>query len=102
MSQLAKTLDETVVISPLDNSSGSKQRSFRTRKEDFTYKEVFGDLSNAEFTTEEALSYMEITEEEFLKLLQSKGYCSTGKLDKDQTFPVKFIQSIDPEKWILD
>ena len=69
MTQLAKTLDETIVISPLDNSSGSKQGSFSARKEDFTYEEVFGDLTNAEFTTEEALSYMEITEEEFLKLL---------------------------------
>ena len=45
---------------------------------------------------------MDITETEFFELLMESGNCQSGKFDKRQKFSVKFIQSIDPEKWILD
>ena len=63
-------------------------------------KEVAVDEIENNYTHEQALEYMGITETEFLELLIETGNCPSGKLDKNRVYPKELIFEIDPEKWI--
>ena len=58
-----------------------------------------GEIEN-NYTHEQALEYMGITETEFLELLIETGNCPSGKLDKNRIYPKELIFEIDPEKWV--
>ena len=46
--------------------------------------DIFAGFPDEEFTTDEALEFMEITEPEFLELLKKCGNYPSGKLDKTE------------------
>ena len=68
----------------------------------FTHEEVFGDIAIGQFSLEDALDILEISESEFQELLDSRGFCLKEGFDRNGKFPVGWISALDTHKWILD
>ncbi len=60
---------------------------------------TFHKVADDEYTHDEALAFLHITETEFLELLVESGNCPSGKLDKNRLYPKELIFKIDPGKW---
>ena len=96
---LAKHADSSIDYQQFGTNKAKEDGSSLLRKGNFTLEEVFGGIPDEDFTLEEALEFMDVTESEFLELLIKSGNCSSGKLEKDQTYSTELIFAIDPGKW---
>ena len=97
---LAKRADSSIGYQQFGTTKTKEEVPLtRLREGNFTLEEVFGGIPDEDFTLEEALEFMDVTESEFLELLIASGNCSSGKLEKNQTYSTELIFAIDPGKW---
>ena len=78
----------------------NKVLTFFKRKETYTYEEVFGGIKCEQLTLEESLRYLEISESEFQEQLHSRGFCQRENFDRNDVFPVEWVDALDTLKWI--
>ena len=72
----------------------TKTSAYKNSSDYLTHEELFGDIKNCLFTTEEAIEYLEISKSDFLKLTKFNKIIPIKKVNKDYMFSLDDLREL--------